>query len=118
MELNRLKVVGVFRDGFTFEGGVRLFSEHDQDCCETHYLSTHDLTLADFEGLEFDLSGDKFFERIDGYGIALLPIVGHPVRIPGYGYNNGYYSSKLTLVLTDDKELERVYDISACQVIK
>ena len=29
----------------------------------------------------------------------LLPVNGHPISIPGYGYNNGYYSANLTLVL-------------------
>jgi hypothetical protein len=63
------------------------------------------LTIADFEGLEFDISGDDFFERIDGYGIALKSLNGHPVRIPGYGSNNGYYSCDLELVLKDASAL-------------
>ena len=44
-----------------------------------------DLDLSDFDGLEFDLTNDNFFERIKGYGIALKPINGWAVRIPGYG---------------------------------
>lgn len=76
-----------------------------------------DLTLSDFEGLEFDLTTDDFFERIEGFGIALKPTNGHPVRIPGYGSNNGYYSSKLDLILTDGKTFTKTYDISECQVI-
>lgn len=75
------------------------------------------MTLADFDGLEFDLTSDDFFERIEGYGIALKPLVGHPVRIPGYGSNNGYYSSRLDLVLSDRKGVLKVYDVSECQVI-
>jgi len=75
------------------------------------------LTLADFAGLEFDLTSDDFFERIVGYGIALKPIVGFPVRIPGYGSNNGYYSSDLDLVLIDGKGFSKVFDITECQDI-
>ena len=87
--------------------------------------------MADFEGLEFDLSGDLaaydlalvgFFERVEGYGIRLLPINGHPVSVPGYGYNNGYYSSHLTLVLErPDKTgwgVTYYFDISKCQDIE
>lgn len=111
--MNKLKVVSVDTEGLTFENGLTLTSEHDQDCCEHHYLSMEDITLADFEGLEFNLTGDSFFERIDGYGIALLPVNGHPVRIPGYGFNNGYYSSNMSLVLSDG----RSFDIEECQEI-
>jgi len=75
------------------------------------------LTLADFDGLEFDLSSDYFFERIEGYGIALTPLAGHPVRIPGYGSNNGYYSADLTLVLRDVTGFKKVFDITECQEI-
>jgi hypothetical protein len=76
-----------------------------------------DLTLADFEGLEFDLTNDDFFKRIEDYGIELVPIHGHSVKIPAYGYNNGYYSSNLTLILSDGKGFNKTYDISECQDI-
>lgn len=72
------------------------------------------MTLADFDGLEFDLDSDDFFERIEEYGIALKPLMGFPVRIPGYGNNNGYYSDQLELVLSG-KDFSKVFDISECQ---
>lgn len=80
-------------------------------------MSLEDLTMSDFEGLEFDITKDDFFERIEGYGIALKPIHGHPVRIPGYGYNNGYYSARLDLILSDGGDFSKVFDISDCQVV-
>ena len=73
--------------------------------------------MADFEGLEFDLTNDNFFKRIDGYGIELIPINGFSVKIPGYGSNNGYYSANLDLILTDGKNFQKTYDITECQVI-
>lgn len=76
------------------------------------------MTLDDFDGLEFDITSDDFFERIDGYGIALKPLVGCPVRIPGYGSNNGYYSDQLDLVLSDGKNFTKTFDISECQTAK
>ena len=89
--MKKLKVVNVDSDSVEFENGVKLYSNHDQDCCESHYLDFSDLKIEDFKDLEFDLTNDDFFERIEDYGIALKPINGFPVRIPGYGSNNGYY---------------------------
>ena len=98
-----------------FENGVILSSYHETDCCESHYLDMADLTLEDFEGLEFDLTNDSFFKRIEDYGIELIPIRGHSVKIPGYGSNNGYYSDKLDLTLSDGKGFHKQYDITECQ---
>jgi len=115
--MKNLKVVKVDSDFIEFENGVKLFSEHSQNCCESHFLSFEDITIQDFEGLEFDLTNDNFFKRIDGYGIELVPIEGRSVRIPGYGYNNGYYSSELELCISNEKDFLKRFDISECQVI-
>jgi hypothetical protein len=114
-KMNKVKVVSIDSDSLEFDNGIVLTSFHAQDCCELHYLSLADLTLSDFDGLEFDLTTDAFFERIEGYGIALLPLVGYPVRIPGYAYNNSYYSSQLDLVLKGDNGFSMVFDVSECQ---
>jgi hypothetical protein len=115
--MENLKVVEINSGQIIFENGVKLYSNHEQDCCENHYLSMSDLTIADFVGLEFDLTKDEFFERIEDYGIALKPLNGFPVRIPGYGSNNGYYSSNLELILTntDGKGIYKEFNISECQ---
>ena len=114
----KVKVVKVSSDELVFDNDVVLFSEHEQNCCENHYLSFNDLTLADFEGLEFDLDSDSFFERVEDYGIRLIPLNGHPVAIPGYGSNNGYYSSNLSLCLCGGGGFEKTFDITSCQVIR
>lgn len=113
--MENLKVLKVENDEILFENGVRLYSYHRQDCCESHYLSMDDLTIEDFEGLEFDLTNDNFFRRIEDYGIELVPIKGHSVKIPGYASNNGYYSNQLDLILTDGKDFTKEYDITECQ---
>lgn len=110
------KVIYVDKDVLRFDDRSELFSDHDGDCCETHYLSFEGLSLSDFEGLDFDLTGSGFFEKVDGYGVRLLPVDGHPVSVPGYGYNNGYYSSNLRLVLTKG-DASSEFDISECQTI-
>lgn len=115
--MEKAKVTKIADEEIHFNNGVRLFSNHDGDCCEEHSLTFDDVTTQDFEGLEFDLTNDNFFKRIEGYGIELIPIHGHSVKIPAHGYNNGYYSDELELILTDDKEFSKTFDITECQEI-
>jgi len=106
-------------DTIVFSNGCELYADHNQDCCESHYLDFEHVDMRDFEGLEFDLSGDSFFKRIEDYGIALIPIKGYDVKIPGYGSNNGYYSANLSLVLVDkENEFTKEFDISECQDVQ
>jgi len=113
--MKNLKVMKVNSCSIEFEEGVSLSSDHCQDCCESHELDFEDLTIKDFEGLEFNLTEDGFFKRIPDYGIELIPLKGHSVKVPGYGANNGFYSDNLDLVIEqNDKELKR-FDISECQ---
>jgi hypothetical protein len=116
--MNKLKVLSISQEAIEFENGVKLYSNHDQDCCESHELNLQDLTMLDFEDLEFDLSNDNFFKRIPNYGIELIPIHGHSVRIAGHGYNNGYYSSEMELVIEQNGNVVKRYDISDCQTIE
>ena len=113
------KVKTVNKLAIIFDNGIELSSYHEDDCCESHDLTLSDLTINDFEGLEFDLSKDNFFERVEGYGIRLIPLKGHSVPIPGHGWNNGYYSDKLELVLTNPDGTEyKKFDITECQKIE
>lgn len=111
------KIIGI-SDGFKFDNGFTMESNHDTDCCEWHYLDFDSVSMSEVEGLDFDLSNDNFIEKVDGYGIRIRPINGHPISIPGYGMNNGCYSSKLDLIIRDDKGNKRVIDVSDCQVIE
>src|SRR5690606_14874028 len=103
--------------GLEFNDGSEIWDTHDQDCCETHYLDWDQVTKEDLEGLEFDLSNDNFLEKVEGYGIRLKPINGHPVSVPGYGYNNGYYSTEITLYVKHNGVIRQI-DVSDCQVIE
>ncbi len=101
---------------------AEVFSDHLQECREEHYLDFSKLSLGDFEGLIFDLHNDNFFERVEEYGIRLVSIDNQKVSIPGYAYNNGYYSDKLTLVIRIKKYngqncevITKEYDITSCQ---
>lgn len=110
------KVVYVDAYLLHFDDDSRLYSNHDSDCCEQHWLDFSQHTLSDFEGLDFDLSSDSFFEKVEDYGIRLVPVSGHPIGVPGYGRNNGYYSANLTLVLERPAGLV-YFDITECQEI-
>jgi hypothetical protein len=113
-----MKVVTINDEDVIFDDGSVLYSEHDQECCESHYLSFADLSVDDFKGLEFDLYSETFFERVEDYGIRLIVTNGVAIPVPGYGSNNGYYSSNLALVLKDGKTNTcKTFDISDCQVI-
>ncbi len=114
--MEKLKVVRVGDEEIEFDNGSILQSNHDGDCCEHHWLEFKSVELDDFNGLEFDLTVDSFFTRIEGFGIALNPINGHPVRIPGYGANNGYYSDHIDLLVVDKGgQIVKQYDITECQ---
>ena len=115
--MEKLKVVKVESEQIEFDNGIKLYSNHDSDCCENHYLSFADLKLDDFDGLEFNLSNDNWFKKIEDYGIELIPINGHSVKVPGYGYNNGYYSTNLELCLAGEG-FHKEFDITECQVIE
>lgn len=112
-----VKVIYVDKDVIRFDDKSELSSDHDQDCCEHHFLDFSQHSMSEFENLEFDLSSSRFFEKVEDYGIRLLPTNGHPISVPGYGYNNGYYSTQLILVLERPDSTTK-FDISDCQVIK
>lgn len=113
--MGKAKVIKVEGDVIHFDNGMQLYSNHEQDCCENHSLDLTHTKVEDFEGLEFDLTEENFFKRIPDYGIELVPVHGHSVKIPGYGSNNGYYSANIDLVLTNNSGFTATYDISECQ---
>jgi hypothetical protein len=115
--MNGIKIIKMDSDSLVFDNGVEISSYHENDCCEHHWLSFEDLTLEDFDGLEFNLENDDFLKKIEGYGVELVPLKGHSVKVPGYGSNNGYYSTNLDLTISNAGEFSRNIDITDCQTI-
>ena len=127
--IKNLKVVGFYNEGCESNGirledenGVEyaLYSYHEQDCCEVHYLAFGSLELSEFEGLLFDFDTDdlsNYIERVEGSGIRLKPNNGHPIFIPGYSSNNGFYSDDITLVFCryGDDDVYCQIDVTECQ---
>lgn len=110
---NLVKVLSLDSEGIYLENDYSIYSIHDRECCENHWLAFDSLEFSEIEDALFDF--DKpWFEKVEGYGIKLLPVNMHPISIPGYGDNNGYYSSNLTLVLSHPTEIKE-FDIEECQ---
>ena len=108
-------VVAVNEDEIIFTNGYSLCSYHDRECCEDHWLDFGHLSLSDFKGLEFDISNDNFFKRVEGFGIRLIPLNGYPISVPGYGENNGFYSDQMDLVLMRGSEVIKSFEVTECQ---
>jgi hypothetical protein len=89
----------------SFDCGLSIVFERDSDMGASANFDLEHIGMQDFEGLEFDLSDDKFFRKIEGYGIELIPTNGHSVKIPGYAVVDGYYSCNLYMELRKDYEL-------------
>lgn len=115
--MNNLTVKEVSQYEIVFNNGVVLCSYHEKDVWEEHHLSMEHLSVDDFKGMKFNLSNTDCIEKVEGYGIRLKPINDHPVSIPGYGSNNGYYSSNLKLEIRLGKEVLHSMDITECQDI-
>jgi len=43
--MDKLKVVSIYSYYIEFENGIRLYSNHDSDCCESHELTLSDLVI-------------------------------------------------------------------------
>lgn len=108
-----------------FENGYTLYSDHDQDCCEWHYLDftmLKNYNIGTATGKKINIYEQKFdfskgipFTRVKKVGILLIDTEGNKYLINGYGYNNGYYSDDIKLVLTKGKLIKYRYDVTSCQ---
>lgn len=102
---------------------LKVYSNHDTECCEIHYLDFSEIEDMLEDNMLFCIDTEdpsSFFCKVEGFGIRMLPVNGHPVSVPGYGRNNGYYSSDMELVVEDmrfHKEVLNI-DVSECQDIR
>ena len=122
-----MKIKKIEEEVVTFDDDSKLFSDHDQDCCESHYLDFEILKnynisnktgkTIDIYQQEFDFSNGVPFKRVEGMGILLFDKEGNSYLINGYGYNNGYYGTNIDLVYHKGKE-KHIYDVTECQKIE
>ncbi len=85
-----MRCIEIREDRLVFDNGTEVYSQHEQDCCESVY--------AYFKALEDTTFMEEWFDTLSIEGVY-----SDGVRINGYFvpcYNtNGYYSSNLTLVI-------------------
>ena len=106
-----------------YEDVIGMFtSEHDSDCCEHHEL--------DFEWKKEEFETVKqFLKKVDKIEIKWTPGMWITLRmydrekefwffIPWRGYNNGYYSDNLTLIVKLKNGFEKRYDIREYQNVE
>lgn len=121
-----MKIKTIEEERVIFDDNSKLYSYHETNCCESHYLDFNMLKnynvspktgkKLDIYKQEFDFSNGVNFKRVEGMGILLFDVEGNSYLINGYGYNNGYYSDEIILIYEKDKEEHR-YDVSECQTI-
>lgn len=120
-----LKIVSIHEEWLEFENGLTLEGSHTQDCCESHWLDFGALSHNNFigkNGERVDLFNQTFnfkngipFKKVKGVGIMLYDTDDNNYLVCGYGDNNGYYSSDLTLLCADKGHIIYEEDITECQ---
>jgi hypothetical protein len=81
------KVKSVDLGNLIFDNGFVLYGENEQLYWEDQYLDFGVFKVEDFDGLLFDFNHPKegrYFERVEGVGIKLLPINGEPIIVLGH----------------------------------
>lgn len=89
-----VRVVGYDGDGLRFDNGMRIVDFHDQDCCENVYA---DWVQLEDTGIEDELFKDIIITGNPNLGI----VINGKYAVPCYNSQNGYYSSDLSLSVTD-----------------
>lgn len=111
------KIKRINEESLEFDNGFVLQSEHESNCCEYHWLDFSILEIYnDIYEQEFDVENGIKFKEVEGMGILLYDENGNKYLVNGYGRNNGWYSSNITLVLYNGKgKVVKEYDVTKCQ---
>lgn len=132
MIIKNLKYKNTGGGPFTLENDeylIQMYDYHENDCCEEHFIEWGYGLDQITEEMRFTVNTNDyckgFIEKVEDYGIRIIPNpgTGHPIAFPGYGYNNGFYSTDLILnVVVFDKTSNTTFhkvelDISECQDI-
>lgn len=132
MIIKNLKYKNTGGGPFTLENDeylIQMYDYHENDCCEEHFIEWGYGLDQITEEMRFTVNTNDyckgFIEKVEDYGIRIIPNpgTGHPIAFPGYGYNNGFYSTDLILIVvvfdkTSNTTFHKVeLDISECQDI-
>jgi hypothetical protein len=87
-----MKIKEITEDHILFDNGIKITYYHNQDCCENVY--------ADFRQLLDTTILVEDFKRLYMQGIKDTGVRLNGYLIPCYNYQNGYYSSDLTIIVS------------------
>lgn len=96
-----MKVIKLEEGELEFDNGLKLYSEHSQDCCEYNYLDFEQLPV----GTELpDMKKGQFVDSIEikDDGFSVKDINGIPKWVQARSDQNGYYSDGVDLVVEDE----------------
>lgn len=116
-----MKIKSIKDDEVEFDNGYILKSYHIQDCCESVFadfevLNTYNVSTVtgkkiNIRKINFEENLEKLVQGVAGAGFNMISKKGEKFFIPCYNQQNGYYSSKLELILSEQTIRERI-DIS------
>lgn len=123
-----MKITNIDDESLIFDDRSMLFTVHEQDCCESHYLDFSVMKMYNINKYgrplniyeqEFDFSEGVPFKKVEDIGIILFDTDENRYLICGYGYNNGYYGTAIDLRYCDeDGNIIYRYDVTECQEIQ
>lgn len=109
-------VTQIDHEVINFDNGWSVISDHRDSCCEVHYLAFPEAEGLLGADIPIENLDESFFKRVEGYGIMFIQRNGHPISVPGYGRNNGYYGSNIELIIKNEfGETIASFDVSECQ---
>ncbi len=109
-----MKIIKISNTGLTFDDGTIVSHYHDQDCCESVYADWKSLKDQYLIGNNSPDFSDITIEKVANSGFRLIDSNKNGYFVPCYNYQNGYYSSNLSLTIERTNQKEEVIDISDC----
>ena len=110
-----------------FDNGTIMQSFHCHDCCENHWAELSKLKEYNINpktGDNIDIMQIEFPENIHEHlilledeGFNIVAKDGSKYFVPGYGENNGYYSTDITLIINYPNGKKIEVDLTKCQKI-
>ena len=96
-----MKIKSISDSAITFDNGMDITFDHEQDCCEYNYAAFEEI---DDLAKTFEFSEDLIFESVD-YGFRFGNNPQNMVFVPCYSEQNGYYSSDVDIYYNDRQVL-------------
>lgn len=122
-----MKIIKITPNYVEFDNGSIIESDHNNDCCESHYVDFTSLLHQGAENADFprnllDLVVKKSYENENESKydyeswqsfIDIKDKKGHKYTLTIYNSNNGYYGTDVRLILTNKwvKGYQEIYEV-------